>query len=174
MSSRGPYRRIGTLRRNAPERFDRVTHPAALATRKPDVVAPGMVVGPRATGCLYSDPNSELEDPLYVALQGTSQATAVVSGLSALLLQTARDRDVDLGAHPARTLRRLLKRSAVGLSRRPSEPGEPATPLVQYSPEEIGDGLLMWPNIVGVLGDFASDEQFRQVILVDEEIHLVD
>lgn len=173
MSSRGPYRRTSTLRRNAPERFDRLTHTSALATRKPDVVAPGVIVGPRAAGCLYADPDSELEDPLYVSLQGTSQATAVVSGLSALLLQTARDRGVALGAHPARTIRRLLTRSAVGLSRHSPEPGEPATQPVPYSPDEIGAGLLMWPNIVGVLGDFASDEQFRQVILADEEIHLV-
>ena len=99
---------------------------------------------------MYSgDP--DLEDPHYVLMRGTSQATAVVSGLAALLLEVVRSRQIDLGSQPVRTLRRLFA-SAPMLPR-------------DATREEAGSGLPIWPNLRAVLEDFATDSQYRDQVL---------
>jgi subtilisin family serine protease len=151
-SSRGPFRRSSTLRAGGVTRFDRIQHTDVRTVRKPDLVAPGEIVAPRANGCLLTGA-PELDDPDYVLLKGTSQATALVSGLAALVLETVRSTGIDLGASPTNTLRTLFANAAI----RPEN----------SRPEEVGSGLTFWPNLVGVLRDYHADESYRRQVLND-------
>ncbi len=151
-SSRGPYRRSRALRAGGATRFDRILHTDVRCIRKPDVVAPGEVVAPRAYGCMLTD-DPELDDPHYVLLKGTSQATAIVSGLAALLLETVRETRIDLGERPTRTIRRLFGNAAI-------RPDDART-------DEVGSGMPFWPNLVGVLRDYHADADFRNQVMHD-------
>lgn len=159
-SSRGPYHRSPELRANGVTRYDRDFHQRVSKRRKPDVVAPGKVTAPR---CLVATKRSgadeELEDPDYVTMSGSSQATAVVSGLAAIILGVVRDEKIDLGRNPGRTLHRLLLKSA--------------RQLKEHRSEDAGEGLVIWPNAIATLRDFANDAQFRDLILNSESLRLL-
>lgn len=158
-SSRGPYRRSSELRRNDATRFDREYHREFVAIQKPDVVAPGVISAPRSSTCALADrldeegegEEAEVQDPLYIQFNGTSQAAAVVSGLAAALLSLARSKGIDLGPNPGRSLRRLICRSAAGLA------GTDCS--------TAGSGMVMWPNLVAALEDFVNQPRFREFIL---------
>ncbi|MFP4498441.1 MAG: S8 family peptidase [Vulcanimicrobiota bacterium] len=63
-----------------PTRFDNIA--------KPDLVAPGTnIYGALAPDCLMYDPKLPNHEGKYMAVSGTSQATPIVSGLAALLIQ---------------------------------------------------------------------------------------
>lgn len=95
--------------------------------------------------CPVSDPGSR-----YTRIEGTSQATPIVTGLAALLLQAARIHNAPLGPDPVRVLRELIRKSAF----------RPHTGRW----EEYGHGWLLWPRMLGHLNDFISNEAFRNII----------
>lgn len=169
-SSRGPYRELASLAPNAVERFDRDIHKTPIVTRKPDVVAPGeQVWAPRSSFAVdavglavdetgaAADPN--LFDPYYLSLTGTSQATAVVSGLAACLIDLSRLNGISLGPNPGRTVSNLLTRAAA--------------PLKYGDARDYGYGTLKWPWIQATLEDFARDAVFRDVILNGPRLELL-
>jgi subtilisin family serine protease len=150
-SSRGPFRRSPDLVRNAPTRLD-AEHSTASAERKPDIVAPGVITAPRSSSCnLEPDDDSEIKDPDYVTLAGSSQATAVVSGLAALVIEAANSRRIDLGADIPKCVRRLFICSAAALQ--------------GYSAADMGAGLVLWPRLAGLLEDFSADPLTRTAVL---------
>lgn len=148
-SGQGPFRRSESVRIGDVVRYDRFLHLTVEEYRKPDVVAPGVVCAARAIDSPYDDTTDE-RDPLYTTMNGTSQATAVVSGLAALLLELVARNGVDLGPSRARTLHRLFRHAAI-----PTREGD------------AGTGIPIWPNLVGVLRDFASDPSYRTQVLHD-------
>lgn len=151
-SSRGPFRRCDGLRPGGVTRYDRISHTDVRILRKPDLAAPGLVIAPRAARCFHTeDPDAGTEDPYYVALSGSSQATAVVTGLAALLIQLVKQKSVDLGENRVRTIHRLITHAAV--------------PTALASPNEVGAGLPFWPNIVARLEDFMCDSLYRDQVL---------
>lgn len=154
-SSRGPFRRSPELRRNAPTRYDLEHRRSAVVVRKPDIVLPGDIVAARAERCFLdeSDTDGEAEDPDYVQLSGSSQATAVASGMAALLIEVARSRSIDLTPHSSRTLRRLMVCAATDLS--------------GYTASDVGAGTVIWPNLGATLEDFAADAETRRTVLGD-------
>jgi subtilisin family serine protease len=169
-SSRGPYRELSTLTPNAVERFDAELHKGAQVKRKPDIVAPGeQVLAPRSNAALdvtgvtlnesgeFTDPN--LDDPYYVSLTGTSQATAVVSGLAACVVDLARQNRIDLGPNQGQTLQRLFTRAAVELK--------------TGSSADYGFGTVKWPWLIATLEDFVRDPGFRDIILNGPTLKLI-
>lgn len=154
-SSQGPYRTMAGLRAGEVVRYDHVLHQAAIAIRKPDVVVPGERVTAPASRHVREvandEANLELQDPLYVAYTGTSHATAVMSGLAACLLALAWEKGVSLGANPGQTLRRIIAHSA-----RPLEVG---------TVSDFGSGSVIWPILQATLADYATDPEFRAIIL---------
>lgn len=157
-SSRGPYHTSGDLRSGGVTRYDPDVHRNVKTRAKPDVVAPGhCVCGPRTRH--GPPPISELEDPDYILMSGTSQATAAVTGLAACLLELSRSEKIDLGPSPARTLHRILCRGA--------------SPLASGSSSDVGSGRLNWPMIQATLAEFAGDAQLRRVILEDQPLRLL-
>jgi len=154
-SSRGPFRRSSDLRAGAVRRYDNET--ANITTiNKPDIVAPGRIVATRSSLCPPDDGDPDSSDPLYVTMGGTSQATAVVTGMAALCLELLRRNNTSLGPRPAQTLRRLLCRSVGNL--------EPQTH------RDVGEGLILWPSLVATVQDFVTDPAFQTVILAQNSL----
>ena len=144
---------------------------------KPDVVAPGGessdepertlhliglgrggIVAPRARGGVLvgidpSDPHSR-----YARVVGTSQATAVVTGLAALLLQLGRRSGFSWGANVGGALRAILRTSALRLA--------------EGEPDDYGYGALLWPSIVATLSDCATSPVRRTSVLFGTQLHL--
>jgi len=158
-SGRGPYRRSRQLRPNAVRRYDRDAADTVTATMKPDIVAPGQVTAPRAAGCAFGMVDPELLDPLYMQVDGTSQATAVISGLAALAVQQLRARSADLGSDPTRTVRRIFCHAARKLKDQPQN--------------EFGHGLVIWPTLIATIEDFVTDATFRGVLLAETPLRLL-
>lgn len=155
-SSRGPVRRTPHLRRGGPTRFDPFEHINDVSsTNKPDLVAPGVINAPRPRECNLDgeDVDPETRDPHYFTIRGTSQATAVVTGLVALAIEMIRGQGLQLGPDPSRSVRRLFTHAAAKLR--------------EHDTFAAGAGLIMWPNLAAVIQDFAHDPQFRNVV-VDE------
>jgi subtilisin family serine protease len=144
---------------------------------KPDVVVPGGessdpleealhligigrggVVAPRSrTGVLLGiDPG----DPgcSYARVVGTSQATAVVTGLAALLLELGRRSGFDWGSNVGGALRAILRASALRLA--------------VDGPDDWGYGALLWPNVVATLDDCANSPVRRANVLSGPQLHL--
>lgn len=152
-ASRGPYRRSPDLQRNAVRRFDREALGRMTIVAKPDIVAPGRITAPRARGCSLGDSDIELVDPFYIKIDGTSQATAVVTGLAALVIEMLREHKADLGPERTRTIRRLFCHAA--------------SKLAGHSPTEIGHGLVLWSNLVAIVQEFVTDPGFAEKVLAD-------
>ncbi len=160
ISGRGPFRRSADIRRGAVTRYDADLHRAARVISKPDVVAIGEVNAPRANGC-FEGLGFGVEEHPYVPLMGTSQAAAVVSGLATLMLDAALACGVDLGQNPGRTIHRLLQQAAA--------------PMTAYpSCEDVGRGVLHWPRLIATLEEFVNDPQFRDVVLGDGTLKLLE
>lgn len=158
-SSRGPYRQSPTT--HSVRRFDPFLDRDVIPSRKPDIVAPGTVTAPRSVSWTLPDPEKlELVDPHYVQMSGSSQATAVISGLAAMLLSVVKEQAIDLGPDRARTLRRIFVHAASALQ--------------NAETEDMGAGLVLWPKLLAIFEDFARDSQFRQVVLTDAALRLMD
>lgn len=144
---------------------------------KPDVVVPGGesgdslaealhlvgigrggVVAPRSRrGILVGiDPG----DPecAYARVVGTSQATAVVTGLAALLLQLGRRIGFDWGGNVGRALGGIMRAAALRLA--------------EGGPDDYGHGALLWPNIAATLDDCATSPVRRGNVLLGSQLHL--
>jgi subtilisin family serine protease len=158
-SSRGPYRQSPQVR--SVRRYDAACDHDVIASRKPDIVAPGIITGPRSKSCTLPDPDGlALVDPYYVQMTGSSQATAVVSGLAAMLLDIVKANAINLGPDRARTIRRLFIHAASALE--------------GWGPEAIGAGLVIWPKLATILDDFVRDPQFRQIVLSGTALRLME
>jgi subtilisin family serine protease len=174
-SARGPVYLDDSMRggvaRADPDRDQR------SAVLKPDVVAPGGessnalqqalhlvgigrggIVAPRArNGVLLGiDPG----DPecRYARVVGTSQATAVVTGLAALLLQQGRQSGFSWGGNVGGALRAILRASALRLA--------------EGEPDDYGYGTLLWPSILATLSDCATSPVRRTSVLFGPQLHL--
>lgn len=167
-SSRGPYRALPSLRPNDVRRYEEYFDVGVQERPKPDVMAPGeMIVGPLARLARAGNPpkvdrqywlSPDDEDCQYLVLGGTSQATAIVSGIAACALQYAREASIDLGPNPGHTLKRIL----VSSTRR----------VVGSSRNDAGEGRIEWPLVADTLTEFARDESFRSVILNGRRLRL--
>jgi subtilisin family serine protease len=165
MSGRGPYYRSAKLRPGQVVRYDHeLHHREAITIAKPDVV----VLGDQVTSLRSrhsrrsrrSDDPRDFGDPRLVAMSGTSQATAAVSGLAACLVSLAIEHHIDLGPVPGRTLHRLIRCAA--------------RPLSRGTARDFGEGTLKWPILQSTLSDFATDPQFREMILSGPGLRLLD
>lgn len=162
-SSRGPFLRLPSLRRGGVKRFEALLDRDPVRVPKPDVVAPGEMCAPRAKqGALVRE--GALLDPgdpdcVYLRDWGTSQATAVVSGLAACLLELTRRESIDLGPNPGAALRSIIMHGA----------RKPAAGTVN----DYGWGVLRWPIVLSTLADFADDPRFRDVVLNGPQLRLI-
>jgi len=181
-SSRGPLYIDSSLRANQVRRTDVVFETPCESPMKPDLVAPGgttlpsiaalhRILQPSILGGPVSTRSRRAEsfrgvdpwdpDCLYGKMAGTSQATAVVSGVAALLLQLARDKGIDWEDRTqGEVLRRLLEESAKQMKPR------------AYEPEEVGRGRLTWPNVTTNLQDFIESPVARKRILDGPQLRL--
>lgn len=124
-SARGPYRGFPDAPlETMPRRYDRERHAACVVRDKPDVAAVGNAIwAPLASGAARTpDDVRQLARRAslggrYLARSGTSQATAVVSGLAACVLQQLREPDPQRVWKPD-VLRDLLRKSAQRLGPR--------------------------------------------------------
>lgn len=164
MSSRGPYRVLPSLKHGGERRYEPMLDRGVEERAKPDVVAPGdRIVGPRAR-CGVMVQQSDLLDPSDVACQylymaGTSQATAVATGLAALLLDAARRNDITLGPNPGQTLKRLMMH----------EMPKPAS----GSKFDYGAGRLSWINAYATLIDCTDNAALRARLILGEQLRLM-
>ncbi len=159
MSGRGPFRRSSALRRNQVERYDPALHGEVHAIQKPDVVLPGdRIQAPRSSHAPVKEEDPH-PDPTYCEFTGTSQATAVATGLAARLLSLVRRHNIDLGANPGTALRNLFRCAA--------------SPLASDGPRDWGHGTLKWPMLQGTLSDFASNRSVRDAILGAGDLRLI-
>lgn len=146
--------------------------------RKPDVVAPGgdlvreaayvpgydsdgHVFGPIGAFARFAtgvDPVEPSQDCRYARVSGTSQATAIVSGLAALTLQYARKTGLGLGDNPGRSLRAIIKKSAI--------------PLKLGDWRDYGEGLPMWPHIMATIDDCNNNPSMREAVLFGPYLEL--
>jgi serine protease AprX len=119
--------------------------PTAQGLNKPDVVAPGRtLIAPRAFGSSVEVGNpSALVSPSYIKGSGTSQATAVTSGLAALLIQ----------ARPTWTpdqVKRALVSSASPLPGAPAGSGTGSVNLQAALAADPGAGVQQQPMATGL------------------------
>lgn len=177
-SGRGPVYHDDTLRKGV-ARADLLSDlPSKLL--KPDVVVPGGprtdeptvsaamlhhlgvntsgVVSCRARHSMFlgidpSDPTCE-----YARAYGTSQATAVVSGLAALLLALGNKYRVDWGPNRATALRGVLR--------------DAARPLPNGTRDDFGYGALLWPSIAATLSDCNTNPLRRLSVFEGPQIRL--
>jgi subtilisin family serine protease len=175
-SARGPVYIDDQIR--APDRASPLTEtPEKLI--KPDVVAPGGDGLPLERDFLARWAGLETEgatsarsrhgkllpippdDPngLYARMPGTSQATAVVTGLAALLLQLGRELVVDWGPNQGEALRQIIRLSALRLK--------------TGGPEDFGYGAVLFPQLQAIVTDFARDPAFRTTVLRGRQFRLI-
>lgn len=148
-SSRGPYRVLPSLAPGGYQRYDSAMDLTAVARQKPDVAAPGCDVG---AACTSTPANPHVVKSQffhngvgYIRVSGTSQATAVITGLSACLIQYGREKGLDFGADPSRLLKGILLRGT-------------KAPIVK---NETGAGVAWWPAITDICDGCISDPGFR-------------
>ena len=144
---------------------------------KPDVVVPGGeasdaleetlhligigrggVVAPRSRAGMLLGIDPGDPDCPYARVVGTSQATAVVTGLAALLLELGRRDGFDWGSNVGGAMREILRASALRLD--------------VDGPEDWGHGALLWPSIVATLDDCATSPVRRANVLSGPQLHL--
>jgi subtilisin family serine protease len=146
---------------------------------KPDVVAPGDswlkpeeaevnptgyfsrgIVSVRSQHSSLISIDAARPDGPYARMSGTSQATAVVSGLAALALEAGRERGIDFGGNPAIALREIFK--------------EAARPLRLGTTRDYGYGAITLPLILETLESFANDPVLRKRLLFGSQLRLVE
>lgn len=174
-SGRGPLYLDGSLRGGV-ARADLELDPRSSVV-KPDVVAPGgepseffeealhlagigrggVVASRSRRGTLIGIDPSDPECA-YARVVGTSQATAVATGLAALLLQLGRRIGFDWGTNVGRALGGILRAAALRLA--------------EGGPDDYGYGALLWPNIVATLSDCATSPVRRESVLFGPQLHL--
>lgn len=97
----------------------------------------------------------------YTRLGGTSQATALVSGLAALILEYARKLDIDWGGrNSASCLKRLFCHAAARMDVGDSR--------------DFGHGKLIWPRVVGELEDCAENDEFRKRVFDGAQLTILE
>jgi subtilisin family serine protease len=152
-SGRGPVLIDSTLRKGGVRSDDQIS-PSQLW--KPDVVAPGAEeaesgtpnpVAPRSSHCGLQ---SSDDDDNYTAMGGTSQATAVVTGLAALAMELGNTLGLQWGSNRGDLLKRILFRAA-----QPVSPG---------GRDDFGHGGLYWPNIAALIEDCVRNPNVRSGI----------
>ena len=158
-SGRGPYLRSPSVRPGGWVRFDQPLHTDAVKFKKPDIVLPGAGITSLRSGHAPIDEDG-VTDPRYIQMGGTSEATAVATGLAAAMLGLARAHGVDLGTNPGCIIRRLM---ICGASQ-----------LRVGGVDDFGSGTIVWQNLQSILSDFANDAQFRQRIVDGHELRLLD
>lgn len=163
-SSRGPYLISPTLRSGGVERFDEFLHKDVEKRPKPDVVAPGeSIVAPRTSRAEHPEVLDAISHPdhgqYYVPVSGTSQATAVVSGLAALVLEEVRRRKIPLGDSPALTLKTIIMRAARRLG--------------EGTRMDFGSGLPDWPGVLEVLEPCSSDTDYLHLLQSGRRIQAI-
>jgi hypothetical protein len=154
----------------------------ALDLVKPDVLAPGDgrvseeeyfenqlfavnanpvgPVGPRSRhGRFLSIDASNLNGP-YTRIWGTSQATAIVSGLLALVLEAAGKIGFDWGANRATSMAELVRQAA----RKP----------MRASAVDAGYGLLYLPVMLETLESFHPQEEAGTRVFQPPQLRLLD
>lgn len=131
--------------------------------KKPDLVCPGErerthpdlavgIISTRAKEGISVHPlNPSDHRDLYGRSSGTSQATAVASGLAALGFCYARQVGLELGSNPGLAMRRMLCKSTMRLDR--------------GDHRDFGHGILLWPHLKTTIQDCSRDEQKRLAIL---------
>lgn len=92
-------------------------------------------------------------------MAGTSQATAVVTGLAALAIEYARRTGLELGPNPGAAVMAILAKSAV--------------PLDAGGPLNYGHGLLLWPTIQAIVEDCAEDSARRDAVFQGPALQLL-
>lgn len=98
----------------------------------------------------------------YTRIGGTSQATAVVTGIAALLIELGRKLDIEWGDEEQRgvAMRRIIQVSAASMA--------------SYESKDVGHGAAWWPKHAGELEDFAHDDTRRRTILDGPQIELME
>lgn len=183
-SSRGPVFVDPGLRKARPQRLDLATQEASRLIPpnlvKPDLVAPGgyhdltaaevalhhLVPLQGIASCLSRDSiNYRPIDPAavpgrgYTRIHGSSQATAVVSGLAALLLDLGRRLGMPWGGNVGAALAAILR--------------EAAAPLKTGSDRDFGYGLPVWEAAKQTMIDCVRDEVRRQHVLEGPQLKLL-
>jgi hypothetical protein len=103
----------------------------------------------------------EEPDYPYARLGGTSQVTAIVSGLAALTLQYARKLGLDWGGrNPAECLKRLLCHSAARMDVGDSR--------------NFGHGKLIWPKLAAGLEDCTNNDDLRERVFDGAQLKLIE
>lgn len=181
-SSRGPVYRDRGLPRGSCARADTMFGDRSEPYVKPDLVAPGGdlgtgvrelrpvfqasgvfpngIVSTRSAHSTWLPPLGEDGGaPYYTRVAGSSQATAVVTGLCALAIQYAGQVGLDWGEDRPSSLRNLLRKAAQRLS--------------AGSSEAFGAGALTWPTIQALIEDCAEDRTLRESVLAGPELKLL-
>lgn len=124
----------------------------------PHGIAPGGVVSTRSrTGLLYGLDPADPSAP-YAMHFGTSQSTAVATGLAALLLCLGESVGMDWGDNQGTALREIIK--------------DAARPLPTGSIFDYGCGTVLWPNIVATLDDCLASPLRRETVLRGRQLRL--
>ncbi|MGQ0561966.1 MAG: S8 family peptidase [Gemmatimonadota bacterium] len=177
-SSRGPVY-FGNIDRV--ERADLTFGDRAESYFKPDVVAPGgdpsapveqlaltaeyvIASGPVSARPAHAPAVAPL-DPLddacpYGRISGTSQATAVITGLAALALQLGRERGLAWGPDTGALLRGLIRCSG--------------SRLRVGDANDFGRGVVLWPKLGGLVVDCAADSELRENVLSGPQLKLLE
>lgn len=158
-SGRGPFMRSATLLSGQVVRYD-PTYQPVIRVKKPDIVLPGERIASLRALATPRDGAADVQDPIHIEMSGTSQATAVATGLAAALLSLAKRHGISLGANPGRTLRKLFIVAA--------------SPLQFGDAQDYGNGTVKWPNLQATLSEFARDPQFKELVLNDSMLRLLE
>lgn len=184
-TSRGPVYLDPDLPRGRVERLDYATDdPDSLRAdgrTKPEVATPGGVqagdyegsfhrliaitsaVGPiscRSRDAIHLHPvDPHRPDFLYARESGSSQATAVVSGLAALALEYAREIGLDLGDNPGRGLKGILCNAA--------------RQLKNGDVHASGNGIPLWPHVAATIEDCTEHEVRRKAVIEGPQIEVL-
>ena len=183
-SSRGPVYLSNRLRTNEVERHENGAYVTDEITvrEKPDIVVVGgafysvpnawvsqqLHVGgeiiscrPRNAAGIHPAAHLQNKGSLYGACAGTSQATAVASGLAALALEYSRTQELSLGDNPGKGLRRILEEAA--------DPSH-----LEGHRNEVGRGELTWPAIRTVIDDCVANTVRRHAVLGSRSLRLIE
>jgi hypothetical protein len=95
----------------------------------------------------------------YLFESGTSEATAVATGVAALVFEAAREARIDLGENPGRTVKHLMMQGA--------------RKLQSGGPSDYGAGTIKWSVLYETFRDYAVDPDFQAVCQKGPGLRLV-